>query len=531
MDLRKIERDDLMKKFAMIVVISLLMTGCSESRDAPINDEGTDVILPPIEFDQSEMEKFTEDYAIFSTTDALTAYSNALSSSVSTVSVDVDTASYTHLRKALLSGYVPTAGSIRVEEMINYFDYDLNLPEDDDVVGVTKEIGVAPWNDQHQLLMIGLRTEDIVFEDTPGNNLVFLLDVSGSMSNEDKLPLLVNAMKLLVSQLRPQDRISIVVYAGAAGVVLEGAAGNDQEAITEALDSLSAGGSTAGGEGIQLAYEIAEKYFVEGGNNRVILGTDGDFNVGISQTSELEEFISSKRGTGVFLSVLGFGSGHQDVKMETLADKGNGVYYYIDSLLEAKKVFMEELGSSLITIAKDVKIQIEFNPIHVKGYRLIGYENRVLDYEDFDDDQKDAGDLGAGHQVIFFYEIIPTGSTEEVDPDNFIETELLRYNGTNHLGEIASLAIRYKHPQSDDSLKFEKQIYVSDITSNPSEDFRFASSVVEFGMLLRDSVHLLDSSYDQVLDRATLAIGDDEYGHRYEFTLLVERAKQILDEE
>ena len=277
--------------------------------------------------------------------------------------------------------------------------------------------------------MIGLKTEAIDFSDAPANNLVFLLDVSGSMNNANKLPLLQNAMKLLVNQLRTIDKISIVVYAGAAGVVLDGADGGDQEAIIEAIDSLSAGGSTAGGAGINLAYRIAQENYIEGGNNRVILATDGDFNVGVSSESGLEELIVSKRDDDIFLSVLGFGTGNlQDSKMETLADKGNGVFYYIDTLLEAKKVFVNELGGSLITVAKDVKLQIEFNSATVNGYRLIGYENRLLNYEDFEDDTKDAGDMGAGHEVIAFYEIIPASSDEEVDEEdsNDAEAERLR---------------------------------------------------------------------------------------------------------
>lgn len=451
---------------------------------------------------------------------------------VSTVSADVDTAAYSTIRRILREGNLPARNYIRIEEMVNYFDYELNGPDEGEVVGVTKEMASAPWNPDHQLLMIGLKTEEIDFEEVPANNLVFLLDVSGSMNNSDKLPLLKNAMKMLLTQLRPEDKISIVTYAGNAGLVLDGADGNNHDEITAALDSLSPGGSTAGSAGIELAYEVATRHFIEGGNNRVILGTDGDFNVGISSMNDLKAFIAEKRDTGIFLSVLGFGSNHRDSIMETLADEGNGVYSYIDSILEAKKVFMNELGASLITVAKDVKIQIEFNPAVVKGYRLIGYENRVLDYDDFDDDNKDAGDLGAGHEVVFFYEIIPAGSDEEIDLFDFEQVEDLKYDGSNLLDEVANIDMRYKDPESDSSKLFNEVVYVSDATENPSLDFNFASSVVEFGMLLRDSVFKYDSSYQSVLDRATDSLGEDQHGYREEFLLLVEKAmllEGILD--
>jgi len=453
---------------------------------------------------------------------------NTDSFSVSTFSVDVDTASYSNIRRMLVSDTVPYKDAVRIEEMINYFDYDLSGPDANEVIGITTELAVCPWNENHDLLMIGLKTEAIDFSDAPANNLVFLLDVSGSMNNANKLPLLQNAMKLLVNQLRTIDKISIVVYAGAAGVVLDGADGGDQEAIIEAIDSLSAGGSTAGGAGINLAYRIAQENYIEGGNNRVILATDGDFNVGVSSESGLEELIVSKRDDDIFLSVLGFGTGNlQDSKMETLADKGNGVFYYIDTLLEAKKVFVNELGGSLITVAKDVKLQIEFNSATVNGYRLIGYENRLLNYEDFEDDTKDAGDMGAGHEVIAFYEIIPATSDETVDPAEFDIPEDLKYDGENYTDEIMTLSIRYKDPQYDTSQLLESIVYVADKTTTPSETFRFASSVTEFGLLLRDSEYKYNASYTSIIERATQSLGNDEHGYRSEFITLVEKALSL----
>ena len=451
---------------------------------------------------------------------------------VSTFSTDVDTASYSNIRRMLNDGYLPPANAVRIEEMINYFNYDIEGPADDEVIKISSEFSQAPWNADHQLLMIGLKAEEILYENTEGMNLVFLIDVSGSMFTEDKLPLLKNAMVLLVEQLRPIDRISMVVYAGAAGVVLEGGDTSDKSEILNALDHLQAGGSTAGGAGIELAYLVAERNFIEGGNNRIILATDGDFNVGISNTEELKDLISEKKESGVFLSVLGFGTGNlRDDILESLADHGNGVYYYIDSLKEAEKVFVNELGATMKTVAKDVKLQIEFNPLHVKGYRLIGYENRLLGNDDFSNDEKDAGDMGSGHVVIAFYEIIPAGSAESIEPRSFDSVEELRYSGENYQDELLNISIRYKDPTSDISLLIQKQTLVSDYTSLPSESFRFASSVVEFGLLLRNSEYLYDSNYDAVISRATDAVGEDLYGYRNEFITLVELAKSLKQQD
>lgn len=447
---------------------------------------------------------------------------------VSTFSSDVDTAAYSIIRRKLSDGTLPNKDAVRIEEMINYFSYNLPGPTRNEVIKVTTEYAKAPWNENHNLLMIGLKTEDIVFETSAPSNLVFLLDVSGSMYSDDKLPLLKAAIRLLINQLRPMDRISIVVYAGAAGVVLDGADVTEKDDILDAIDSLEAGGSTAGGQGIILAYRIAAKHFIEGGNNRVILGTDGDFNVGVSSEAGLERLIEEKRESGIFLTVLGFGQGNlKDNKMETLANKGNGVYHYIDSILEAKKVFADELGASLITVAKDVKLQIEFNPLLVKGYRLIGYENRMLSYEDFNNDVKDAGDIGAGHEVIALYEIIPADSDEVIDPLEFEIPEELKYNGTNYANELLTLAIRYKQPDSSTSQLIETIVEVGDWTATPSNTFLFASAVAEFGMILRDSVHKGNATYQQVIARATPLVGDDDY--KAEFIELVQLASQLSD--
>ena len=445
---------------------------------------------------------------------------------VSTFSTDVDTASYTNVRRMLNEGRLPNKDAVRIEEMINYFNYDLAAPEDGDAIHVITELSKAPWNAEHQLFMVGLKAKEVVFEETEGMNLVFLVDVSGSMGSADKLPLLKEALYILIDQLREDDRISIVTYASGVSVLLDGGEGGNTREIKNAIRKLTAGGSTSGSGGIQKAYQIAEKHFIEGGNNRIILASDGDFNVGISNVDDLKEFIEDKRQTGVFLSVLGFGTGNlRDDVMETLANHGNGVYFYIDSLKEAEKVFIHQLGASMVTVAKDVKLQIEFNPAHVYAYRLLGYENRVLQYDDFENDVKDAGDMGSGNTVIAFYEIIPATSDEEVNQITFPAVEELRYTGENYLDEFSIISVRYKEPHEEVSRLIETKTYVSDFTLTPSLNFRFASSVVEFGLLLRDSSYKGNASYDQVISRAMIAVGTDPYGYRSEFIELVRLAQ------
>ena len=363
-------------------------------------------------------------------------------------------------------------------------------------------------------------------------NLVFLIDVSGSMYSGDKLPLLKQSLGILVDNLRPTDRISIVTYAGSAKVILEGGDSTEKEDILSIIQRLEAGGSTAGASGIQLAYEVASRNYISNGNNRIILATDGDFNVGMNSVTELEDFIESKKATGVFLSVLGFGTGNiRDDIMESLADHGNGVYYYIDSIKEAEKVFIHQLGGSMVMVAKDVKLQIEFNPALVKGYRLIGYENRVLNNEDFENDFKDAGDMGAGHVVIAFYEIIKATSEEEIPTLSFDPVTDLKYTGENHLDELLTLSIRYKEPTEDTSLLIETIILGSSYQTNPSTEFGFASAVVEFGLLLRDSAYQSNASFDAIIERTDAALGFDPHDYRSEFILLVLAAKDLMNKD
>lgn len=511
-----------MKKMvlAAVLLLTILLFGCSSMGLYDYQNENYPPYYP-INTDTSQSEEYQEIYE--------NDFISTLDMPVSTFSSDVDTAAYSIIRRKLMEGALPNKNAVRIEEMLNYFSYHLDGPTENEIIHVSQELGVAPWNEEHQLLMIGLKTQEIDFSESVANNIVFLLDTSGSMSSDDKLPLLKSAIRLLINQLRPVDRISIVVYAGSAGVVLNGGDGTEKEEILDAIDTLYAGGSTAGGAGIELAYKVANENFIEGGNNRVILCTDGDFNVGVSTQIGLESLITEKRKSGIYLSVLGFGQGNiKDNKMETLADKGNGVYYYIDSLLEAKKVFVEELGGSLVTVAKDVKLQIEFNPLHVKGYRLIGYENRLLEYEDFDNDEKDAGDMGAGHEVIALYEIIPADSTEEIANLTMEKPDTLKYDGENYPEEISLLSIRYKLPDSDTSTKTEHPLLISEVNNTPSEDFLFAASVAEFGLLLRDSIYKYNASYSNIIARVNALAQIDDY--KEEFITLVEKALQLSDQ-
>lgn len=439
-------------------------------------------------------------------------------SPLSTFSADVDTASYANLRRMIQDGYtvddIP-AGAIRTEEMLNYFTYDYDGPKKDEPFGVTATISECPWNEDAELLVLGLQTEAIDFADAPDSNLVFLIDVSGSMYDQNKLPLLKQAFEMLIDNLGEKDSVSIVTYASYNDVVLEGVPGSEKDTILEALNGLEAGGSTNGGEGIITAYDLAEEYFIEGGNNRVILATDGDLNVGMTSESELHDLVEEKRESGVFLSVLGFGTGnYSDTRMETLADYGNGNYAYIDSISEARKVLVEEMGATLVTVAKDVKLQIEFNPAVVSEYRLIGYENRTMAAEDFDNDEKDAGEIGAGHSVTVVYEIVTCENAEEDDDE-------LRYQSTQ-LSEVAlnsnewmTLSVRYKEPDGDTSKLLEYPIGADNYTQTPSDDFIFAAAVAEFSMALRGSEYLGDGSYEDILDMLEDIKLDDEYKEEF----------------
>jgi len=447
---------------------------------------------------------------------------------LSTFSIDVDKASYSNVRRYINNGSKPPKDAVRIEEMVNYFNYNYPEPTGDHPIAVYTEIAACPWQPKHKLLHIGLQGKRIDNEKLPPSNIVFLIDVSGSMQDQNKLPLLKDAFKLLVNNLRENDKVSIVVYAGAAGQVLEPTYGHKKQAILEALEKLQAGGSTAGGAGIQLAYKIAKDNFIENGNNRVILATDGDFNVGASSDNEMERMIEEKRVDGIFLTCLGFGMGnYKDSKMETLADKGNGNYAYIDNIEEAKKTLVSEFGSTLFTIAKDVKLQIEFNPAKVKSYRLIGYENRLLNDEDFNNDTKDAGEMGAGHSVTALYEIIAANGDDE---DKTKEVDDLKYQSIDQnkiaetSGEIANLKIRYKEPKKMSSVKFVQPILdIEKPIEKCSDTYRFSASVALFGMILRESEFAKGSDYNSVLDLATNAKGDDMGAYRKEFVDLVKR--------
>jgi Ca-activated chloride channel family protein len=451
----------------------------------------------------------------------------------STFSIDVDRASYSNVRRFISYGQRPPKDAVRIEELVNYFSYDYPAPTGDVPFAVITDVAPAPWNSAHRLVRIGLQGKKMALGDLPPSNLVFLIDVSGSMQSEDKLPLLKSAFRLLVSQLRPEDHVAIVVYAGAAGLVLPSTPGNEKRRILDAIDSLEAGGSTAGGAGLRLAYDVAKENRIDGGINRVILATDGDFNVGVSSDAEMVRLIEEKREQGTSLTVLGFGTGNlKDSKMEKLADHGNGHYAYVDSFNEARKVFVREIGGTLAAIAKDVKVQVEFNPTRVASYRLIGYENRMLRDEDFNDDKKDAGDLGAGHSVTALYEVVPVGAP---DADSIRKADPLRYQSTEVSGEAAGkdellyVKLRYKEPSGGAS-KLLTHV-VRDRIVEPSGDFRFVAAVAEFGMLLRDSPYKGKANFDQTLSLAEAGRGADENGDRGEFISLVRSMQRIASAE
>ncbi len=447
----------------------------------------------------------------------------------STFSIDVDAASYTNVRRFLTAGQRVPKGAVRVEEFLNYFRYDYPEPEGGESFSVTTDLAVAPWAPAHRLLRIGIKGKSLETRSVPPSNLVFLLDVSGSMSSPDKLPLVKQAFRLLVQELRPQDRVAIVVYAGAAGLVLPSTPGSDKARIIGALDQLEAGGSTAGGAGLRLAYDVARQGFAAERNNRVILATDGDFNVGESSDAAMIELIEQRRDQGIFLTVLGFGTGNlKDSRMEQIADKGNGHYAYVDNLREGRRVFVREFSGTLVTIAKDVKIQVEFNPARVAAYRLIGYENRALRTEDFADDRKDAGELGAGHTVTALYEIVPAGASLEGtagDLDSLRYTRVTPRPGAGD--EWGTVQLRYKEPTGTRSRLLTHPVRARGNVGVPRGDFRFAAAVAGFGMVLRDSEYRGNATLAQVLDLARGAEGEDEDGERAEFVRLVEAAKLL----
>ena len=467
-----------------------------------------------------------EEYSMFKET----GFKGVSNQPLSTFAIDVDAASYSNTRRMLSEGVLPPKDAIRIEEFINYFKYNYPQPKDNNPFSISTEYAACPWNKAHQLLQIGIKGKELDANVSVPNNLIFLIDVSGSMSDENKLPLLKRAFKLLVKQLRAEDQLSIVVYAGSSGVVLNAVNGDDKEKIYDALDKLSAGGSTAGGEGINLAYKIAEKHFIKNGNNRVILATDGDFNVGVSNEEKLKTLIEEKRGQGIYLSVLGFGEGNiKDNKMETLADKGNGNYYYIDNFMEARKVLVSQFCGTMYTIAKDVKIQVEFNPAKVKEYRLIGYDNRILNAEDFNDDRKDAGELGAGHCVTALYEIIPAGSE-----DSQTKIDELKYAKVNAIGnstEIATVKFRYKGVKQQDTTSKLIQEVVQDAAvglNQTSANFKLAAGVTEFAMLLRGSEYKSACSFKEALELVNQSKGNDPDGYIAGLIEMIHAAKELM---
>ena len=465
----------------------------------------------------------TEAYGRIEENRFLAARANPLS----TFSIDVDAASYSNVRRFITQGTLPPPDAVRLEELVNYFVYRYPEPRGPHPFAVATEVGPCPWAPEHRLVRIGLQGKRLATRDLPPSNLVFLIDVSGSMMSPDKLPLVKQAFRALVGQLRPADRVAIVVYAGAAGLVLPSTSGAEKRTIVEAIDRLEAGGSTAGGAGIRLAYDVARENFQPEGNNRVILATDGDFNVGVSSDAEMVRLVEARREEGTFLTVLGFGTGNlKDSKMEQMADKGNGHYAYIDGFREAHRVFVQELGGTLVTIAKDVKIQVEFNPARVQSYRLLGYENRLLQKEDFADDRKDAGELGAGHTVTALYEVVPAGAEPEGGEDDLTYQRTTLLPQAAHRPELATVRLRYKLPTGGRS-----RLLATTITDRGeavgSEDMRFASAVASFAMLLRDSDHKGGTSFDQVLDLARAGRGEDPDGYRSEFIGLVEAARTL----
>ncbi|MES2747206.1 MAG: von Willebrand factor type A domain-containing protein, partial [Bacteroidota bacterium] len=473
----------------------------------------------PIEPEQETYESFVEN-----------AFESPKTSPLSTFSIDVDNASYTNVRRFINNGQTVPKDAVRVEEMMNFFKYQYPQPQNEHPFSINSEYSTCPWNTNNKLVRIGLQGKNIATENLPASNLVFLIDVSGSMSSINKLPLVKESLKALVAQLRDDDKIAIVVYAGAAGLVLPPTSGDKKMTIIEALDKLNSGGSTAGGAGIQLAYKTAEENFIKGGNNRVILATDGDFNVGVSSDSDMQTLIEEKRKSGVFLTCLGYGMGnYKDSKLETLADKGNGNYAYIDSIQEANRFLVKEFKGSMYAIAKDVKIQIEFNPAHVQAYRLIGYENRKLRPEDFKNDTIDAGELGSGHTVTALYEVITT----DTKSDFYQEPSDLKYTkveptGTQFSGELATIKFRYKKPDGDKSIEMVNVITnQSNAIQNASSDFKFCSAVAWFGLKLRGSKLITNTSTEDIKKLAKEGLANDTEGYKAEFIRLIEGSKAI----
>ncbi len=526
------------------IVLSAVLSGCGETKQDELStaserhDAAAGAVPYSADLDENLLPRDGEDPQAHDTetydhiveNEFLSARANPLS----TFSIDVDTASYSIVRRFLNRDHLPPAGAVRIEELINYFSYDYAPPQGETPFAVNAEVASCPWTPKHRLLRIGLKGKVIDAGERPASNLVFLIDVSGSMGRSNKLPLVKRSLQRLLDELGGTDRVALVTYAGSSGVVLPSTPCDQKHIIASAIENLDAGGSTHGSEGLLAAYDVAMAGFLPEGTNRVILCTDGDFNVGITNQSELVQLIEQKAKTGIALSVLGFGMGnYKDSTMEKLADHGNGNYAYIDTFAEARKVFVEQLSGTLVTIAKDVKIQIEFNPAHVAAYRLIGYENRLLAAEDFRDDQKDAGEIGAGHTVTALYEIVLAGSDSPAR-----EVPKLRYQSEPALtpaaesGELLTLRLRYQSPDDSEVAELEFPIFDSGAPfERASGDFQFASSVAAYGMLLRGSKFSGNASWDAVLEWAKPAVGNDPFGYRQEFLQLVKTAKQLSSPE
>ncbi len=514
------------KPFLMLAGLALFFTACKENQYMNSEEAASEIIVTDAADENSEMYspeyENQESYAEIEEN----KFENPKTKPLSTFSIDVDNASYTNIRRFINNGQEVPKDAVRLEEMMNYFTYTYPQPKDEHPFSINTEYSDCTWNTEHKLVKIGLQGKKIEQDNLPPSNIVFLVDVSGSMSDENKLPLLKESMKVLVNELRSEDKVSIVVYAGAAGMVLPPTPGNEKREIMNAFDELTAGGSTAGGEGIELAYKIAEENFIKGGNNRIVLATDGDFNVGASSDKEMENLIENKRKTGIFLTCLGYGMGnYKDSKMEVLADKGNGNYAYIDNMQEANRFLGKEFKGSMFAIAKDVKIQIEFNPKYVQSYRLIGYENRKLNDEDFKNDAIDAGELGSGHTVTALYEIIPTGVESAYTPSK------LKYTSnetavTSTSDDLATIKFRYKKPEGEKSIEM---VQIIPNTTKPlkaaSPDFKFASSVAWFGMKLRDSKYIENKKLEDIISLAKEGLDNDSEGYKSEFIRLAKSAK------
>ncbi|MBZ4037372.1 VWA domain-containing protein [Flavobacterium sp. 17A] len=509
--------------FFMMAFLVLTIFGCKKADyAAEENANSTEIAVATtdaLDEDYATPEPNTESYAGLEEN----PFESPLKTPLSTFSIDVDNASYTNIRRFINEGQKVPKDAVRIEEMINFFKYKYPQPDGEHPFSINTEYSDCPWNKNSRLLKIGLQGKNIPMANLPATNLVFLVDVSGSMDEQNKLPLLKESMKILVKELRSIDKVSIVVYAGSAGVVLEPTSGDNKDEIMDAFDDLHAGGSTAGGEGIELAYKLAQQNFIKEGNNRVVIATDGDFNVGASTDDDMMKLIEQKRESGVFLTVLGFGMGnYKDSKMEILADKGNGNYAYIDNIQEANRFLGKEFKGSMFAIAKDVKIQIEFNPKHVQAYRLIGYENRKLNAEDFKNDKIDAGELGSGHSVTALYEVIPTGVESDYVPSDLKYTKTQKSDG-NYSEELATVKFRYKKPDGNKSIEIVNVIADKKTSlENSSPDFKFTTAVSWFGLKLRDSKYIANSSNYDIKQLAKSGLSNDEDGYRSEFVRLVD---------